>query len=391
MSETQNNKIAIIGGKIYQDPSGKLFAHVSFGKIVEAFSKRFEQVVLCSPKHNEQASDFDYLLPDNVKFIAQPPWTTTFNSMKHRKGIAESYRKAITKADVVFVRGNPVAATKKLYKICAQQSKPICHWLVGNPMELLKSNKRSNSLVTVLGKLYVWGWERRLKAGRKLANGAFICNGQEIAARYPSDKTQVVVSTTLSENDFFVREDTCQNDVIKILTMCYIRPEKGIEYLLEAYAKTEFQRPTKLILAGSRDRYGAYQEKLDQLISEYDFENIVEWRGHIQYDQIPSILRECDVFVLPTLSEGTPRVLVEARANSLPIVATNVGGIPSSVTNGHDGILIDSKNSDQLSEALSTICHDQDLRRQYIQNGYQTALNLTVDKFVDKVLANLCL
>ncbi|WP_432798743.1 glycosyltransferase [Poriferisphaera sp. WC338] len=386
MTARLSKKLAIIGGKIHQNPDGKLLTHVSFGAIVNAFSERFEHIYLSSAIRHEKKVDDDYVLPRNITYVTQPPWTTTINSTIYHTGIVKSYDEAISQADAVFVRGNPVAATKQLYKLCAQQHKPICHWLVGNPMALLQSHQRSNWILDTLGKLYIWGWERRLVGGRKKANGVFLCNGQEISDRYPSEQTHMVVSTTLTKNDFFKRVDTCQNNEIKILTMCYIRPEKGIEYLIDAYARTKIQKRSRLILAGSRARYDTYQKKLDQLIEKHNLQDNVEWRGHIRHDQIPSLLRECDVFVLPTLSEGTPRVLVEARANSLPIISTNVGGIPSSVTDEVDGLLVPPKNPFFLAEAMTKVCTNHTLRRKLILNGYQRATELTVDKFVDLVI-----
>jgi len=93
--------------------------------------------------------------------------------------------------------------------------------------------------------------------------------------------------------------------------------------------------------------------------------------------------------VLPTLSEGTPRVLVEARANSLPVVATNVGGIPTSVTDGVDGLLVPPKNVDALADAITRIVNDGELRRALIHNGLRSARSLTVDRFADLVVGVL--
>lgn len=386
-TKTSSNALAIIGGRV-SELDGKIFAHVSFGKIVEAFSSRYDHIYLSSPLKPYHSSEEDYQLPDNVTLFEQPNWKSTADSLRHLDGIKASYRQSITAADHIFIRGNPVAATTTLYSYCARYKKPVCHWLVGNPMSLLKSHKRSNFLKDAMGKLFVWQWERKLCKGRAIANGAFVCNGNEIAERYPSPRTFTTISTTLSHDDFFEREDTCQGDTINILCLCFIRPEKGVEYLIEAFSKLQVEgKKIKLLLAGSRDRYLAYQQKLDSLVNQFCLGDRVSWLGHIKYQDIPELMRRSDIFVLPTLSEGTPRVLVEARANSLPLVATNVGGIPTSVTNNYDGLLVPPKDAAAIANAISKLIEDPSLRKQFIKNGFDRTKELTTDSFVDQVIS----
>ncbi len=380
--------LAVVGGRIAVE-NEKLLSHVSFGKIVEAFSSRYNQIFLSAPFSETNSSHFDYVLPDNVALIPQPDWKTTLDSLRHLPAVKQSYKKAIEASDHVFVRGNPVAATSFLYRYCADKKRPICHWLVGNPLVLLQSHKRGNVFKDTLGKTYIRLWEKQLMHGRKIADGSFICNGQEIADRYPSSKTFATVSTTLQQEDFYYREDTCDKDEINILCLCYVRPEKGIEYLLKAVGNLKVREKINLIIAGSRDRYASYQRALDALTTELKIENRVSWLGHVQYKKIPALMRASDIFVLPTLSEGTPRVLVEARANSLPVISTTVGGIPTSVTNEHDGILVPPKNSNALSYQIARVIEDDNLRQKLIKNGYETVKKLTVDRFVDSVIASL--
>lgn len=386
MIDTKQLALAVIGGRV-GTRDNKVYAHVSFGKIIEEFSLNYKHIYLSCPVTSDISSEQDYLLPSNVSLCPQPNWSNTLNSIFHLREIKSSYHEAIKKSDHVFIRGNPVAATTSLYKYCLNFDKPVCHWLVGNPMALLNSHKRSNKLKDTIGKLFIWKWEKELLRGRAATGGSFICNGNEIAERYATEKTIATVSTTLNNNDFYERVDTCQGDTIKILCLCYIRPEKGVEYLIEAFAKIiSTHSKVKLILAGSRDRYPAYQQKLDFLIEKYGIGDSVEWLGHVKYQEIPELMKASDIFVLPTLSEGTPRVLVEARANSLPLVATNVGGIPSSVTDGFDGILVSPKNSLELEAGINKIISDSILRKKIIKNGFDRVKKFTVNNFVSQVI-----
>lgn len=96
-----------------------------------------------------------------------------------------------------------------------------------------------------------------------------------------------------------------------------------------------------------------------------------------------------DILVLPTLSKGTPRVLIEARARGLPVVCSNVGGIPGSVTHEQDGLLVLPKDPVELARAISRIIEDDHLRRRLIQDAFQHAKRFTVERFIEELLASI--
>ncbi len=86
--------------------------------------------------------------------------------------------------------------------------------------------------------------------------------------------------------------------------------------------------------------------------------------------------------MLPSLSEGTPRVLVEARAFGCPVVATRVGGIPTSVTDEVDGLLVPPSDPDALTHAMSRLMTDATLHARLKQAGIARARRHTVEAFV---------
>ena len=100
-------------------------------------------------------------------------------------------------------------------------------------------------------------------------------------------------------------------------------------------------------------------------------------------------LRAGDVLVLPSLSKGTPHVLVEARANGLPCVATRVGGVPSVVIDGVDALLVPARDPAALAAAIARVVDDGSLRRSLIRNGLSRARQQTVDAFVDHLIKAL--
>ena len=87
---------------------------------------------------------------------------------------------------------------------------------------------------------------------------------------------------------------------------------------------------------------------------------------------IEKIYALIDIFVLPSLNEGLPMVLLEAMASYRPVVATRVGAIPNLIENGINGILVDPGNSDQLVSAIWLLLTDQKERVRIAHSGFDT-------------------
>jgi sugar transferase (PEP-CTERM/EpsH1 system associated) len=86
-------------------------------------------------------------------------------------------------------------------------------------------------------------------------------------------------------------------------------------------------------------------------------------------DDIADIMRTLSVFVLPSLSEATPVTILEAMASALPVVATNVGGVPQLVRDGHTGLLTDGVDPQALASALAVYMHDPALGARHGKAG----------------------
>ncbi len=389
--KTINKKIGIVCGMCGCRHEGELYFLLSFGRVIDELAARYEKVFLCvSLKNGFPDKLRDYRLQaENVEIIQQPFFTSSLRALRHPVGFFRAYAHVCRKADALFIRGmSPFVGS--LYANAWLHKRSVCHWIVGNPIALLQTHKRSGRIVDILSLAYAHKHRIFTRLGRWLVDGSFVCNGRELGESYKSPRTISTVSSTVREDEFFERQDTCQRDKIRMLFIGFIRPEKGLEYLIEAVCKLKTKKPWEIVLVGPREKFSTYGEKLEQLIDSFDIRQRVQWAGYVSYGpEMFNYLREADIFVFPTLSEGTPRALVEARANSLPIVATNVGGIPTSVTHGYDGLLVPPKNPDALAKAIDRVISDGELRRLLIRNGLRSAHQFTIGRFADVVVDEL--
>jgi glycosyltransferase involved in cell wall biosynthesis len=369
---------------------GKIWMQAASGRVAEALAAHFEKVYICSSvEYSPPPAPFDSPLnASNLELISQPRWRTTAESLRHFVGITRAYLETCRRADVLFVRGM-CPYTAVLYLCAAIFRKPICYWLVGNPVALLRAGKRRGAVLDWLGLAYALQDRSLTRVGRWLTGGALLCNGRELARAYASPRTTAVVSSTIRENEFFCRLDTCNSPIVRILFVGFIRPEKGIEYLLEAVSQLEMNIPWELEIVGHRE-FRQYARKLDEIADARGIRNRIRWLGYLPNGEpLWDRMRAADLLVLPTLSEGTPHVLVEARANGLPCISTTVGGVPSVVTDGYDALLVPPKDAPALAKAIERIIGDKELRRNLIRNGLVAARQQTLEHFVSVVLNEL--
>lgn len=370
--------------------AGQIYMQAASGRVAEALAQHYQKVYVCARVvHGVPPTPFDAPLnAPNLELIAQPLWGTTAGSLIHLFGIARSYLRTCRQADILFVRGG-CPYTAVLYFCAAVFRKPICHWIVGDPVALLRTSTRRGPVLAAVALLYALQNRFFTRLGRWITNGALICNGRELARAHASPRTVEIVSSTIRESEFFPRTDTCQGPVVRILFVGFIRPEKGIEYLLDAVSQLNDEVPWELEIVGP-DEFPDYSKKLRGIAAALGIRERIRWTGYVPNGQpLFDRMRAADVLVLPTLSEGTPHVLVEARANGLPCISTSVGGVPTTVTDGCDALLVPPKDSRGLACAMERLIGDPELRRAIIRNGLAAARKQTLDRFIATVLREL--
>lgn len=139
---------------------------------------------------------------------------------------------------------------------------------------------------------------------------------------------------------------------------------KGIYELLPAFAKLSAEYPdTELWIGG-----GGEYSRVRDMIHERQLNN-VKLLGWIDEPTKYQILRNVDAFVLPSKNENLPLALIEAMSAALPIVSTDVGGIPEMLVNGDDAVLVAPGRVDLLYEALKLVRTDKACSRRMSKNA----------------------
>jgi glycosyltransferase involved in cell wall biosynthesis len=211
-----------------------------------------------------------------------------------------------------------------------------------------------------------------------------LVNSQKLFNRYvPLTKDiNLVRTTTLTKSDFYYRDDTCMGKEVRLLYTGSFSFAKGLRVLLEAFSilyrgnenislhfvgwEYDPSKPVESFIRKQAVTLGVADR-----ITFHGFKTVGS--------ELNEMYRMADIYIIPSYHEGFPRTIWEAMANSLPVIASNVGSVPHFLENMHDALLIDPGNMQQIVDSVHKILNDSILRRRLIQNGNKLAVQNTLE------------
>jgi glycosyltransferase involved in cell wall biosynthesis len=143
---------------------------------------------------------------------------------------------------------------------------------------------------------------------------------------------------------------------------------KGCEYFLRAAARVATDHPSvRFVVAG----HGPMERELSRLAADLGVTGHVDFAGHVE--SAPALLASLDVVVIPSLSEASGLIAMEAAALGIPVVASLVGGLPETVAHGRTGLLVPPADPEAISRAISRLLDTPDLAQRMGQEGQRRA------------------
>lgn len=186
-----------------------------------------------------------------------------------------------------------------------------------------------------------------------------------------SKSTPVVFNGVPMENCHRKKEYTGNK---KILHIGRFSPAKNHEVLVRAFSTiVERGYDVKLYLYGQ----GELEKPIKELVKNLHMEKNIFFCGLT--DDVYSVMEKCDIFVLPSLYEGMPMTLIEAMGTGMPILASNVGGIPDMIENEKSGLLCEP-TEDGVVKNLERLIESSDERKLYGENAIISSEKFSADK-----------
>lgn len=169
-----------------------------------------------------------------------------------------------------------------------------------------------------------------------------------------------------------------------ILSVARVSREKRHDLLISAFERVANSNPkAHLICIGSKDPADpGWWDYLQTLTRRSPFSNRIQWLGFCS--DVRPWYRNAFMFVLGTANEAFGRVLVEAMACGVPVVAMRSGAIPEIVRHGQDGLLV-TGGADEMASAMSKILENENLRRHLSRSAKERAKSFSLSAHVEQI------
>lgn len=165
-------------------------------------------------------------------------------------------------------------------------------------------------------------------------------------------------------------------ETIIILTVARLVEEKGLQYGIQAINKLLKKNP-KLHLEYHIIGGGKLEGQLRKQAEDLNLDEVVRFHGPMEQEGVITSMQKAHIFLLPSITEALPVVLMEAQAVGIPVIATNVGSVSQIVIDGKSGFLVPERDTDALVKRLNYLIEHPELwtdmgrcGRKYVEEKY---------------------
>lgn len=324
--------------------------HFSYLQFASAY---FEKVLLItSIKCKDEVSDLECLSElRNIEIMELPTVTSYVGSYKHFFQYRRVLRSIPKQYNIIYCRvPDPFCWYPALF---LKDKQCIMHY-VGDTIDATKHNEQWSSLkkkVMTIG--YLPDYLLTLFASKR---AKVYTNGIHLRDKLAKKRiiATAVISSTISESEIFPMA-TFRTVVPPVMIYVgFLRFAKGMNLLMKLWIQLKQKWPDfKFNIVGN----GEMQEKIELFVKQHHLERNVILHGFIaNRQQINKLLRTSDLFVFPSLSEGSPRVVIEAMSQGIPVASTPVGSLPHTFTDGDTIRYFDYDNLNQIMSIIEEYC-----------------------------------
>lgn len=146
---------------------------------------------------------------------------------------------------------------------------------------------------------------------------------------------------------------------VRLLFVGTLSKQKGFDCLIRACSELRFRNLAFELHAMGEWISDTFRREMTAYINTNDLTDRIHFHGLLHGDEKWTLFSECHIFALPSLQEGQPLSILEALSAGLPVVATRVGGVPDTITDGINGFLVEPGDQIDLTNKLFDIANDE--------------------------------
>jgi L-malate glycosyltransferase len=222
---------------------------------------------------------------------------------------------------------------------------------------------------------------KNLKAADKIASTSLAMRDQTEKFHQPTEEIAITpfgidLTKFKPENNKKPNDDIITIGMVKSMENIY-GPQyllQSIPLLLERLEKEEnpILHKIKILMVGRGSKIG----ELKKLSNQLGIGHLITFTGEIPHTKVPEYLNKIDIYCAPSEMESFGVAVIEASACEIPVIVSNVGGLPEVVKDQVTGFIVESKDSAQIAEKLYELVTNSRLRKEFGENGREFVKNL---------------
>lgn len=365
--------------RFIKDVEGNIYGNAAFGQdLWDRYLCVFSEIIIVARvlTVDKYKGDLQFIsLNNNVKFAELPYYIGSTEYFLKQFRIRKIIKKLVNdNKESCFICRVPGTIGSLVISELNKVHKPYAVEVVGDPWEVFAPGSVRHMFRPFIRLVSTF----KLKQNVKNADAALYVTKRNLQKKYPSRKAKYTISASnvkLNETFFTNKPKILENKVsyqiisIGSLEQMYKSPDVVLKAIKQL--NDEGISCSLTWLGG-----GAFQKPMELMAQKLGVNEVVNFKGDVDKNEVQMELLNSDLFVLASKTEGLPRVIIEAMAAGLPCVATRVGGIPELLD---EEVLVTKNSVDELFKKIKKILTDQDFYNKQAKRNLDEAKNFTED------------
>jgi len=365
---------------MYTDETETLRTSGYFGRFLDSLAAECETLIcfMHSPRADE-VPQMDYAIQaQNLIWVDIGPHVSVPQRMMSAHKITAALRKRCNQLDAMLIRGpSPLLPAMS----AAAGALPLALLIVGDYMQGIDDLPQPRWRKEAIR---VWSYFNYLQQLNAAKRALTFVNSRALYEQFQPHLKHLVETrtTTLSQADFYEREDTCQQSQIRLLYTGRIDRAKGLFEMVQAIEVLSANGYDVLLdLVGWPAKGDTIVDELIEDARKRNIEHRILYHGFKSVGpELFAYYKRADVYLLASRkSEGFPRTIWEAMAHSVPVIATKVGSIPHFLTHQQTAWIIRPKSSEEIANAVHILITDDVARKRLIVQARELVRENTLE------------
>ncbi|TML82790.1 MAG: glycosyltransferase family 4 protein [Actinobacteria bacterium] len=373
-------RLAVYTDYVYRREGDAVYAERAFALFLAELASHVERLVIVG-RLDPRSGASHYRLPDTVEFVPLPHYPSLVDARRSVPAMVRSlarFWRVLREADTVWLLG-PYALSVLFALMAAMRGRRVALGVRQDTLEYVRSRHP--------GRRWVHAAARLLDAVyRRLARRfPVVVVGPELARHYERAPRVLPITVSLVRDDQIASPaeaaDRSYDGELVALSVGRLEREKNPLLLADILARLRERDPRwRLVVAGE----GPLEPALRERLREFGVEEAADVRGYVPIDGgLPELYRSSHAFLHVSWTEGLPQVLFEAFAAALPVVATEVGGVPAAAEGA--ALLVPPGDPERPAEDLARLGRDPELRARLVAAGLDRVREHTLEAEVGRV------